>query len=229
MFIISDHGLLFTAGWEGEVLHEYRDIVKILTIGYGHVVLAGESFPGTITHEEALALLRKDMQKAIDAINKYCVNEDGTPIELTQNWVDALCSFVFNCGRGALEHKELGSGRIIRSTVLVKLKLGDYRGAADALLMWCKAGGKPNTGLLNRRKAERQLALTPDEKPKPSVNAPQPIQPPTEIVLEPEPAGSQPDHLTILPSNSLPSKVETNWFVNFINLLVSIFSKLNSR
>jgi lysozyme len=114
-------------------------------------VLPGESFPAEISHEQVLALLGRDISKCEDSIARY------VSAALNQNQHDALASFTFNCGGGALE----------KSSLRAKLNRGDYVGAADGLLAWCKAGGKDNTGLLNRRKAERALFLAPVAAPPP--------------------------------------------------------------
>jgi len=53
------------------------------------------------------------------------------------------------------------------STALRRFNLGDKRGAADAMLMWNKAGGRVIKGLQRRREAERALFLTPDHLPPP--------------------------------------------------------------
>ena len=42
------------------------------------------------------------------------------------------------------------------------LNQGDYRGAADQLLRWDKAGGQALAGLTRRRRAERALFLGQD-------------------------------------------------------------------
>lgn len=152
---VDQSGLDFIARWEGVVLHVYKDVVGIPTIGVGHVLLPGESFPNGITKEQALAILAKDVAKCERAIVQYVT------VEINQNQFNALASFTFNCGTGALQ----------RSTVLRKLNGGDYQGAADALLMWNKAGGKFNRGLANRRADERRLFLKP-------VPAAPPVQPP---------------------------------------------------
>ena len=45
------------AGFEGFRSTEYLDVAGNRTIGYGHLVGAGESFPGSLTRAEGLALL----------------------------------------------------------------------------------------------------------------------------------------------------------------------------
>ena len=72
-------------------------------------------------------------------------------VPLNQNQFDALVSFTYNVGVGALK----------QSTALRKLNAGDYAGAADALTMWTKFKGKVLAGLVRRRKEERALFLTP--------------------------------------------------------------------
>ena len=71
-------------------------------------------------------------------------------VKLNQNQFDALVSFTYNLGAGAL-----GS-----STLLGKLNRGDFEGAADEFPKWNKAGGKVLNGLVKRRAAERSLFLS---------------------------------------------------------------------
>jgi len=183
----SQNGLNFIAREEGEVDHVYKDIAGIPTIGIGHVVRPGESFPNGITHDQALQILAGDVGVAEGA-----VNTDITYSGLTQNMFDALVSFTFNCGTGSLKVSSIRS----------KLNAGDVPGAADAFLLWCKAtvNGVLTTdkGLYNRRMRERQLFLTPDGQPlvKPApVDPPAPPAPPVE-----HPA---PDHANV-PINQQP-------------------------
>jgi lysozyme len=165
----SPNGLSFIAKWEGEVDHVYNDIAGIPTIGVGHVVRPGESFPNGISHDQAMQLLAGDVGIAENQVNTRVT------AQLTQNQFDALVSFTFNCGGGSLA----------QSSTLRLLNQGDVQGAADGLLLWCKAniGGKlvTNQGLLRRRESERQLFLTPDGaapvKPPPVVTPPDPPPP----------------------------------------------------
>lgn len=96
-------------------------------------------------------------------------------VPLNQNEYDALVSFAYNCGLGALE----------KSTILRKLNAGDRIGAADAFGMWTKGGGKVLPGLVRRRKAEAALFLHPvevapaeDEEPS-QPDMPQAVEPVT--------------------------------------------------
>jgi len=96
------------------------------------------------TREEVDAILAKDLQRFVCGVLKYCPSAGSR-----QNWMDALVSFSFNVGLGTLQ----------RSTLRQKHNRGDYEGAADEFLKYCKAGGKVLRGLENRRKDERSLYL----------------------------------------------------------------------
>jgi GH24 family phage-related lysozyme (muramidase) len=68
-------------------------------------------------------------------------------LKLSQNQFDALTSFVYNAGRGALAG----------STLLKKLNAGDYEGAAKEFAKWDKVNKKSVAGLAKRRAAEADL------------------------------------------------------------------------
>lgn len=114
------------------------------TIGYGHVVQPRENFPAVLTLDYAEDLLERDLaqfERSVLALTKG--------VALTQEQFDALVCFTFNVGMGAFAG----------STLLKKLKAGDYPGAADEFLKWDHAGGKVLAGLTRRREAERRLFL----------------------------------------------------------------------
>lgn len=143
----STNGLNFIAHEEGTVLHVYKDVAGIPTIGVGHVLRPGESYPNGITHDQALTLLKQDVSTAEHAVNV------GVKVALSQNAFDALTSFVFNVGTGAFAS----------STLLKVLNEGNHQAAADELPRWCHApAGVVNQGLLGRRNRERALFLAPD-------------------------------------------------------------------
>lgn len=140
VYITSNPAVELIKRFEGLKLETYKCPAGVLTIGYGHTgadVVCGMK----ITAEEAERLLRDDLRHF-----EWRVQQLVT-VPLTQGQFDALVSFAFNVGLGALE----------RSTLLRKLNAEDYKGAAAEFGRWTKAGGKDLPGLIRRRRAERQL------------------------------------------------------------------------
>jgi lysozyme len=68
----------------------------------------------------------------------------------SQGRFDALVSISFNFGLGNLQ----------RSTIRMRANRGDHEGAADAFMMWTKAGGRELPGLVKRRLDEKKLYLS---------------------------------------------------------------------
>lgn len=126
---------------EGLRLVPYQDAAGRWTIGYGHLIKPGESFT-RITPAQAEAILRWDVADAEHAVAQ------AVKVPLSDAQFNALVSLVYNIGAGAFG----------RSTVLRKLNAGDYAGAADAILAWKYAGGKPI--LAARRERERALFVS---------------------------------------------------------------------
>lgn len=143
MRYITEIGLALIKAFEGFRAFVYLCSAKVRTIGYGHALLKGESFPNGITEEEGEELLKKDVNKAERAVIRL------TNVPLEDNQFDALVSFVFNLGAGAYQ----------RSTLRMKINRGEYEDAADEFLKWVRAGGKVVKGLVKRRQAERELFL----------------------------------------------------------------------
>ena len=110
------------------------------TIGYGHVVKPQEreQFAGGITTAQAEALLRQDVQTAERAVLRLIT------VPLTDGQFDALVSFTFNLGAGALQ----------RSTLRRKVNLGDHAAVPAEFRKWVWAGGRKLEGLVRRREAE---------------------------------------------------------------------------
>ena len=118
----SKKGVTFIARHEGFRDSVYKDVAGLPTIGYGHLIKPGEEYT-TITHEEAIALLHEDLRIAEQAV------ESAVKVPLRQCEFDALVSFTFNLGSGALR----------ASTLLKKLNDSDYEGASNEFKRWDKA------------------------------------------------------------------------------------------
>lgn len=136
MASISKAGLSLIKEFEGCRLTSYTCAAGVLTIGYGstgpHVT------PGkTITQAEADALLLKDVARFEKGVN------DLITVPLKQCQFDALVSFAFNCGNGALEE----------STLRKRLNAGEDPNtvAKQELPRWTNKG---LAGLVRRRTAE---------------------------------------------------------------------------
>lgn len=126
---------------EGFRDHVYNDVAGFPTIGYGHLIKPGESFPHGITEGQAAGILDADVGAAELAVVRLVA------VSLTQGQFDALVDFTFN----------LGGARLAQSTLLSELNAGMYDSAAQQLLLWDHAAGAVNTGLQARRQAEFNL------------------------------------------------------------------------
>lgn len=149
---IGQHGLDLIAHFEGTILTVYADPIGLPTVGTGHLVRDrdGLKLGDTITTEQAREFLRNDLGAAETAVNRRCPN-------LTQNQFDACVSLAFNIGAGAFQG----------STLARLLDAGDIGGAADQFERWTRAGNAHPRGLKVRRATERDLFLTPDDRPLP--------------------------------------------------------------
>lgn len=97
---------------------------------------------------DAYMLLANDLSIAEKAVNRH------VKVPLTQNQFDALTSLTFN----------IGATGLATSTLLRVLNQGDYDKAAGRFLDFNKSGTpkKIDSGLVNRRNAERELFLKED-------------------------------------------------------------------
>ncbi len=133
-------GIKLIKEFEGCKLKAYRDIVGVLTVGYGHTgpdVYEGQ----VITQDDAEKLLRADLdvfEKGVARLVK---------VSLTENQFAALVSFAYNLGLGALK----------ASTLLQLLNKGDPEGASLEFPKWNRAAKQVSAGLARRRLAEQQL------------------------------------------------------------------------
>lgn len=132
----------------GIALHEgfrdtaYDDGVGVQTIGFGST--EGVKRGDRITVERGLVLLAGDVSKHEAGLRK-CLGD--VPL-YPREW-DAYVSWAFNVGVGAA----------CGSTLVRKLKAGDYAGACKELLRWDRAGGKVLPGLTKRRQAEYRTCM----------------------------------------------------------------------
>jgi lysozyme len=146
---INAAGLALVKEFEGFRADAYRDPVGIWTIGYGTTARAGvgvDPQPGMrIIEREAEGYLLKALAKFAATIRPWLV---GKP---TPNQWAAMLSLAYNIGPDAFR----------RSSVLRHFNAGDMPAAAEAFLLWNRAGGAILPGLVRRREAERQLFLQP--------------------------------------------------------------------
>ena len=128
--------------YEGCRLVAYRCPAGILTIGTGHTGKdVTEGMP--ITQEQADDLLKIDLDRANRAVNRLIPH--GVP----QGAEDALTSFVFNLGEGALNS----------STLLKLILAGKMDEAAKEFPKWVHSAGQVLPGLVKRRAAEQALFM----------------------------------------------------------------------
>jgi len=144
---LSRRGAKLIEGFEGFRSCPYRDAVGVPTIGYGST--KGVTMQTKCISQQAA---EERMMREIDATYGAAVNKIGG---LNQNQHDALVSFVYNVGPGGIA-PTTGIGKALRAK--------QWNRAADELLKWDKAGGRPLAGLTRRRKAERALFLSKPEK-----------------------------------------------------------------
>lgn len=134
---------LSAAALVGMALHEgYRPVAylptpnDVQTIGFG--TTEGVKPGDKITPERALMRLLGDANKFEQAV-KRCAD-----VPLFQHEFDAYVSLTYN----------IGSGAFCGSTLVRKLKAGDYEGACKEILRWDKQAGRVLPGLTKRRQDE---------------------------------------------------------------------------
>lgn len=135
---VSEKGLALIRKYEGFAPKPYVCPAGYLTVGYGHVVLPGEDFSDGINEDQATDLLVADIAAAARAVVRLI------RVSLSDGQFDALVSFTYNLGSGALQ----------RSTLRRKLNRGDYGAIPAELMKWVWAGGYKLKGLVARRRSE---------------------------------------------------------------------------
>ena len=109
------------------------------TLGYGHT--RGVAMGDTCTEEQAEAWFLEDVAWAEECDNR------AVKVALTEGEFDALVSLGFNIGCHAF------SG----STLVRRLNVADYDGAAAQFARWNLQKGNVLAGLIKRRAAEVEL------------------------------------------------------------------------
>jgi lysozyme len=163
---LSDNGLRLIKGFEG--YHRrlpdgscttYYCPANVLTIGYG--CTEGIKEGDVWTEVQAEEALRHEIAKHEAAVLRLVTTA------INQNQYDALVSFSYNCGSGALS----------KSTLLKRVNAGDFQAAGREFGKWNKGGGKVLPGLVARRAREAALFARPAEQdPEPTM--PQEVDPP---------------------------------------------------
>jgi lysozyme len=144
---IDPRAIALIKGFEGFRSDAYVDPVGIVTIGYGTTAAADVGIIPKlgmhISESEAETYLMRAVAKFAASIRPL-ITAPITPAQF-----GAFVSLAYNIGPAAFG----------RSSALRKFNAGDEIGAADAMLLWNKAGGRVLAGLKRRREAERGLFL----------------------------------------------------------------------
>ncbi len=154
--------------YEGYRNRPYLCPAHMWTIGYGHVLYQEQIRLPMARVDKPVPMIRKEMplrpednrvwakQETDDLFDADIASFERGVLRLVpgvvghQGRFDALVSFAYNVGLGNLQ----------RSTVRIKANRGEWEAAADALLLWNKAGGKVFAGLDRRRREERAFFLS---------------------------------------------------------------------
>lgn len=140
----SANGVALVKRFEGCKLGAYKCPAGVWTIGYGHTSAAGPPTvtPGLVVSQQAAdEILRRDLEK----FEKGVAELVKVPLTTGQN--DALVSFAFNCGLGALA----------KSTLLKRVNAKEFHRVPAEFMKWTKANGQELPGLVQRRRAETAL------------------------------------------------------------------------
>jgi lysozyme len=146
--LVSKECVEYVKGIEGFEPKPKKDMVGVLTLGYG---MTGKEIEGikSITEAKASEMLVTLLEN--NYANPIHRNLESRGIYLNQNQFDALVSFAYNLGVGALLgstlYKNVCGGRIDRSTIMANFQA------------WDMAGGKHVEGLHRRRTAEAEMFL----------------------------------------------------------------------
>ena len=140
---ITQNGIDLIKRFEGFSRTVYFCPAGYPTIGYGHVVKPHENFSAGINEVQAEELLCQDAVIAERAVLRL-IN-----VPLTDGQFDALVSFTYNLGGGALQ----------RSTLRRKINREEHAEVPEQFMRWVWAGGRKLKGLIRRREAEVTLYM----------------------------------------------------------------------
>ncbi len=162
----SNRGLSLIIQFEGFRGEAYRDVVGVVTIGFGFT--KGVKMGDKMTLAEARDRLRLEIVEYEQGVLAACTRKPN------QNQFVAFVCFAFNVGVGGFR----------KSSVLKAHNRGDYQAAARAFGLWNRAGGRVFAGLTRRRAAESALYLEPvdielADEPEPMPQAVEPERPMT--------------------------------------------------
>ena len=140
---ITQEGLDLIKRFEGFSPTIYICPAGYPTIGYGHMVREEEQerFEDGIDEQVAEELLQRDVRWAEQGVLRL-IN-----VPLTDGQFDALVSFTFNLGTGALQ----------RSTLRRKVNREEHAQVPREFMQWVWAGGRKLAGLTKRRYEEASL------------------------------------------------------------------------
>ena len=139
---ISSVGIDLIKKYEGFSASSYICPAGYNTIGYGHLICPNEEF-SHITKDQAEKLLINDINIKINSVKRLI------RVSLTQGQIDALVSFCFNLGSGALQ----------RSSLRQKINRLEFSEASLEFSKWIFVRGVKNSGLLRRRSEEKEIFL----------------------------------------------------------------------
>ncbi len=123
-----------------------KTLPKGSTIGYGHLIKAGEDFKNGITEAIATELLQQDISFAEQTV------KNNITIALTQNQYDALVIFAYNIGE-----KNFANSTVVKYINNPKFHNIKYPNLESAWKAWNKYNGCEMTGLTKRRRQEFDL------------------------------------------------------------------------
>jgi len=142
---MTDQGLALIKRFEGFSATPYICPAGWWTIGWGAIHgLDGQPVTAAtppVTEEEAETLLRRDVAVAEGAVLRLIT------VPLSDGRFDALTSFAFNLGGGALQ----------RSTLRRKVNREEHDDVPDEFRRWVWGGGRKLPGLVRRREAEAEM------------------------------------------------------------------------